>query len=244
MTNTSTESGAAPRAGLLSRFIGIITSPGTTFRSVVDHPAWFGMLALTVLVTVVLAAGPLFSEWGQQAALDQQVRMMESFGRTIDDAAYAQMQLGMKFAAYTTAIGLLVFSPIMALITSGILYVIFSVAMGGNATFKQQMAVTVHAGVIPTLALIFATPLNYVRGSLTSTTNFAVFFPMLDEDSFLARVLGVIDLFWIWYIVVFAIGLGVLYKRRTGPIAIGLLVFYALIAVCIALVRGMLGGTN
>ena len=244
MTSTSTESGPAPRAGLLSRFIGIITAPRATYESVAAYPAWFGMLAVTTLITVVGAAGPLFSEWGQQAALEQQVRMMESFGRTINDAAYAQMQAGMRFAAYTTGIGILVFSPIMALITSAILYVIFSVAMGGNASFKQQMAVTVHAGVIPTLALLFATPLNYVRGSLSSTTNFAVFFPMLDENSFLARVLGVIDLFWIWYVIVFAIGLGVLYKRRTQPIAIGLLTFYALIAVCVALIRGMFGGSN
>ena len=244
MTSTSTESGPAPSAGLLSRFIGMITAPRATFQGVAAHPRWFGMFALTVLITVLCTSGPMFTEWGQQAALDQQVRMMESFGQTIDDAAYARMQTGMKFAAYTSGIGIVVFSPIMLLITSAILYVIFAVAMGGTATFKQQMAVNVHAGVIPTLALLFATPLNSARGSLSSTTNFAVFFPMLDENSFLARVLGVIDLFWIWYVIALAIGLAVLYKRRTQPIAIGLLSFYALIAVCIALIRGMFGGSN
>ena len=244
MTSTSTDSGSAPRAGLLSRFIGIITAPKATFASVAAHPTWLGMLAVTTLITVLCTSGPMFTEWGQQAALDQQVRMLESFGQTIDDAAYTRMQTGIKFAAYTSGIGILVFSPVMLLITSAIFYVIFSVAMGGNATFKQQMAVNAHAGVIPTLALLFATPLNYARGSLSSTTNFAVFFPMLDENSFFARVLGVIDLFWIWYVIVLAFGLDVLYKRRTQPIAIGLLLFYALIAVCIALIRGMFGGSN
>ncbi len=202
------------------------------------------MFALTVAITVLCTSGPMFTEWGQQAALEQQVKVLESFGQTIDDAAYARMQTGMKFAAYTSAIGIVLFSPIMLVITAAIFYVIFSVAMGGNATFKQQIALNVHAGVIPTLALLFATPLNYVCGSLSSTTNFAVFFPMLDEDSFAARVLGMIDLFWIWYVIVLAIGLAVLYKRRTQPIAIGLLAVYAVIAVCIALIRGMFGGTN
>lgn len=244
MTNTSTESGPAPRAGLLSRFIGIITSPRATFQDVAAHPKWVAMFALTVAITVVCTSGPMFTEWGQQAALDQQVRMMESFGQTIDDAAYARMQTGMKFAKYTSGVAIIIFSPIMLLITSTIFYVIFSVAMGGTATFKQQMAINVHAGVIPTLALLFAAPLNYARGSLTSTTNFAVFFPMLDENSFAARVLGVIDLFWIWYVIVLAIGLAVLYKRRTQPVAIGLLAFYALIAVCIAVIKGMFGGSN
>ncbi len=244
MTNTSTESGPAPRAGVLSRFIGGITSPRTTFENVATHPTWLLMFALTVAITVLCTSGPMFTEWGQQAALEQQVKVLESFGQTIDDAAYARMQTGMKFAAYTSAIGIVFFSPIMLVITAAIFYVIFSVAMGGNATFKQQIALNVHAGVIPTLALLFATPLNYVRGSLSSTTNFAVFFPMLDEDSFAARVLGMIDLFWIWYVIVLAIGLAVLYKRRTQPIAIGLLAVYAVIAVCIALIRGMFGGTN
>jgi hypothetical protein len=244
MTNTSTESGPAPRAGLLSRFIGIIASPRATYQSVAAHPTWLGMLALTTAITVLCTSGPMFTEWGQQAALDQQVRMLESFGQTIDDAAYARMQTGMTFAAYTSGIFILIFSPIMLLITSTILYVIFSVAMGGTATFKQQMAVNAHAGVIPTLALLFATPLNYARGSISSATNFAVFFPMLNEDSFIARVLGVIDLFWIWYVIVLAIGLAVLYKRRTQPIAIGLLSVYALIAVCVALIKGMFGGSN
>ena len=50
------------------------------------------------------------------------------------------------------------------------------------------------------------------------------------------------DVFLIWYIIVLAIGLGVLYRRRTQPIAISLLVFYAVIAVIIAVVKSRAGG--
>ena len=55
-------------------------------------------------------------------------------------------------------------------------------------------------------------------------------------------VLGAVDIFLIWYIVVLAIGLGVLYKRRTQPIAISLLSVYAVIALCIALFKSRAGG--
>jgi hypothetical protein len=47
--------------------------------------------------------------------------------------------------------------------------------------------------------------------------------PMLSETSFAAHLLGTIDLFLIWYLFILAIGLGVLYRRRTQPIAISLL---------------------
>jgi hypothetical protein len=67
-----------------------------------------------------------------------------------------------------------------------------------------------------------------------------VFVPFLDEKSFLSRLLGTIDLFQIWWLVVLAIGLGVLYKRRTGPIATSLLTVYAVIILAIAAVRSAL----
>ena len=49
-----------------------------------------------------------------------------------------------------------------------------------------------------------------------------------------ARFLGMIDLFLVWWVVVLAIGLAVLYKRRTGPVAFSLLGAYIGIAAVIA----------
>lgn len=245
MTNTSTGTGTAPApAGLLSRFIGIITSPRATFQNVVAHPRWFAMLALTIAITLACTVGPMFTEWGRQAALDQQVQMMESFGRTVNDDMYAALQNQMRFAPYTTTAGILIMTPVFLLLVCGILYAVFNAAMGGNATFKQLLSVVVHAGVISALAQLFAAPLNYARGSMSSATNLAVLLPMLDESSFAAKFLGMIDLFMVWYVVVLAIGLGVLYKRRTQPIAISLFAVYGVIAICVALIKVSFGGSN
>ena len=54
MTNPTTDAGAtvAPM-GLLSRFVGIITSPKETFQAVVAHPRWFGMLAVITIIVAV-----------------------------------------------------------------------------------------------------------------------------------------------------------------------------------------------
>jgi hypothetical protein len=157
---------------------------------------------------------------------------------------YAALQNQMRFAPYTTAAGILIVTPVMLLLICGILYAVFNAAMGGNATFKQLLAVVVHAGVITALAQLFAAPLNYARGSMSSATNLSVLLPMLDENSLLAQFLGMIDLFMVWYVVVLAIGLGVLYRRRTQPIAISLFVVYGVIAICVALIKSSFGGSN
>lgn len=236
MSNTVTGASPAPQS-LPARVIGVITSPRATFESVVAHPKWFGVLALTTLVVAICSALPMTTEEGKQAALDAQVGQMESFGRTVSDEQYEGMAKGMEFAPYITAGATLIVGPIMALIVSAILFAVFNAAMGGDASFKQLFSVLVHAGVISSLQQLFTGPLNYVRGSVTSATNLSVFMPMLDEDSFAANLLSTIDIFLVWYVVVLAIGLGVLYRRKTRPIAIGLLVVYACIALAIAIVK-------
>jgi FtsH-binding integral membrane protein len=77
---------------------------------------------------------------------------------------------------------------------------------------------------------------------LSSATNLAVFFPFLDDASFAARLLGSIDLFLVWWFISLAIGLGVLYRRRTTPIATTLLVVYASIGLVIAAIKTATSG--
>jgi hypothetical protein len=245
MANTSTEpAAAAPSGNLLSRFIGIITSPRETYQRVVARPRWFGMLALTTLIVAICTAGPMMTEAGKAAALDTQVSQMESFGFEVGDEQYAQMQRSMEFAPYTTAAGILVFAPLMSLIMAGILFAVFNAVMAGDASFKQLYSVVVHAGAISALSALFTAPMNIARGAAGSATNLGVLLPMLDEASFLGKLLGMIDLFLVWWVIVLAIGLAVLYRRRTQPIAWTLLGVYAVIAIGVAAIMSRLGGTQ
>ena len=125
---------------------------------------------------------------------------------------------------------------------AGVLFLVFNVAMGGSATFKQLFAVFVHAGIISALQQLFTGPLNYFRGAVTSATNLAVLLPMVEPKSFVGRILSMTDLFLIWYLLVLAIGLAVLYRRKTQPIALALYGVYAAGVVVIAAIWSRVGG--
>ena len=240
MANATVQTGAPPAPKTLpARFIGIITSPRETFASVVAHPKWFGMLALVAITMAILIGGFLSTKTGQDAWLDAAVN--SPFSRGVSDQQLQGMQRMAPFVGYFAAAQFLIALPILAVVVSGILFAIFTAAMGGTATFKQNLAVVAHAGPISILSTLFTIPLNYSRGTMSSATNLGVLLPMLPEQSFLAHFLGVIDLFLVWQLVVLSIGLAVLYRRRTQPIATALLVVYAVIAVIIAFVRGGTG---
>jgi hypothetical protein len=219
---------------VFARFIGIITAPRATFASVVAHPKWFGMWALTAVIMAFGAALPMTTEAGKQAALDQSVSQQEAMGFQVSDEAYEGMRKGMAVMPYVTAGGIVVGGLVMSLLVAGILWAIFNAAMGGDATYKQILAIGIHAGVISALGQMFTGPINYFRGAVTSATSLGALLPMLDDQSFAGRLAGMLDIFIVWWLLVLAMGLAVLYRRRTQPIAITLYGIYAVIIVAIA----------
>ncbi len=235
MTDSPAPTASAP-AGLASRLIGVLFSPAQAYASVAAHPRVLGALAVVVLIVGLTQGAFLATTVGQEALLDQQVRTLESFGVTITDEMYTRMEASLSRAPYTTAASQAVFLPLTAAIVAGLLMGLFSLLMGGTATFKQVYAIVAHSGVLIAVQSIFSMPLSYARGAFAGA-NLAVFVPMLEENSVVVRFLGAIDLFVIWWVVNLAIGIGVLYRRRAGGIGTGLVGVYVLLALILAVVR-------
>jgi len=133
--------------------------------------------------------------------------------------------------------------PVVTFAVSGALLGVFNAMLGGNATYKQVLAVNTHSGATNLLGLLFTLPLNYLRESMSSPTNLGVFAQaFLDDTNVVARFLGMIDVFIVWAVFVNAIGLAVLYKRRTAPIFWSLMGVYIGIALIYVIVTGFMSG--
>jgi hypothetical protein len=245
---TSAAPAAAPAAGgtadsLPARLVGVLFSPQATFGRIVARPRWVGALLVVTLATCGLTFALLSTESGQTAMLDQQVRQSEAFGQTINEQQYAQMERMLPMMRYIVPGSQLVMMPLITMVVAGILFAVFNALLGGAASFKQVAAVVTHSGAVTLVQQLFVAPLNYARESMSSATNLGVFVPFLDEGHILARFLGTIDLFIVWWLLVLAMGLAVLYRRRTSPIFWSFMGIYVIIALVIAVaIRGASGG--
>jgi len=222
--------------------LGVVFSPADTFRGVAAHPRWLGVFVVVLGISAALWFWFAGTEVGQQALLDQQIRRTESMGGTVTDEQYQGFERMMPMMKYIIVGSQLIAAPVITFILAGILYAVFTAGLGGGGTFKQVLAIVTHSGVISLLQAIFTIPINYARQSMSSATNLGVFLPMLDEGSLPARFLGVIDLFIVWWLLVLAIGMGVLYRRRTTPIFSTFLGIYVAIAAVVAIVMRIAGG--
>ena len=222
-----------PDEGVLARAIGILTSPRRTFEGVVQHPRPAAILFLVATVIALATGLPQFTERGRQAALDVQVQQIEKFtGQPVTDDVYAQMQNRMKYSAIITLVVTFIVTPIGALIFGALYWAIFNAILGGTAAFKQVLGIVTHSMVVGALGYALGAAVMYFRGTVSAMGpfNLGALVPMLDEKSFLVQFLSFIDPFRVWGIIVTSIGLGVLYKRKSGNIAMALLVLYALFA--------------
>lgn len=228
-----------PLPGLLARLIGVVTSPKATFERVVQTPRILGVVAVVAILSGIGSSAFTFTTAGQQASVDFSAQQIERFaGRPPTDAQIAQIEKQAPYQAYITLTSTVVLVPIILAIEAGLFFVIFNVIFGGTATFRQVYAVVAHAAVITVLGALVAVPVQFARGaiSLTGPANFGVLFPMLPEDSLLSSVLGLIDFFRCWWVIIVSIGLGVLYRRPTRGIALTLFGLYLVIALGVSLI--------
>jgi hypothetical protein len=110
--------------------------------------------------------------------------------------------------------------------------------------FRQVFAAVAHAGVILMVRQVVAAPVVYARETLASPATLSLFFTGLDEASPLARFFGIVDLFVIWWIVVLAIAMSVLYQKPARRLVLGFLAAYAALAVVLTLSMALTGGTT
>lgn len=222
--------GAPPLPSLPVRVAQVFVAPAALFERLRERPAWLGVLVLAIAVNVA-AAYFTPEEIRRQA--------MESFlPAGTDPAQIDRMVEGQQIQG---AIGALVGGPILVALLAGVLLLAYNVVLGGEATFRQLFSAAAHAYLIPTAGALLVLGLMFA-GSNQPILSPALLLPDLG-DGFLARLVGLIDVFIVWTCVVLGIATSRIYPRRgAAGAATYLLVMYLLFAAGVAAVLGVVGG--
>jgi hypothetical protein len=103
--------------------------------------------------------------------------------------------------------------------------------------------VAVHASAALVAQQLAATPLHFVRESLTSPFNLAALLPFFDEGSLPARFFGTVELFGLWWVWLLALGCAALAGRQARHFVLPLLGIYVGVAGVIAALVVLTGGS-
>ena len=229
-------------ADAVRRVAGMVRSPRATLAGAIANPQPLGLALVIVTISTACSVGFLLTRVGQLAALDQQVRQIESFGTVVTDETYAALRDLVPYRPAISAAVILIGWPVGWLALSGALQYFGNRTGNGHATFAQVLTIVVHASAIFAVRALVAAPVNYARESLGGATSLSMVLPSFSESTFPARLFGALDVFVLWWVVLVALGLSLLYRTRTLPIARWLFGAYAAGAIALALTQALRGG--
>jgi hypothetical protein len=133
--------------------------------------------------------------------------------------------------------------PILTLVLACVVFFVFRPGGDRAVSFSQVLAVTAHASVILAIREVLSVPVSFMREATGGATSLGLWFPALDAASFVGRFVGALDVLVMWWAVLLAIGVGVVYGREARRLAAAFLGVYAGVALLIAVTMTALGGT-
>jgi hypothetical protein len=220
----------------------MVRTPRATLTDAISNPRSVDLAVVIIAIAAACSAGFLLTRVGQLAALDQQVRQLESFGAVITDETYADLRELVPYRPMIDAAVILIGWPIFWLVSARVVQWVAIRSGRRERSFEQVLTVMVHVSAIFAVRAIVAAPINYARESLGGGTSLRMVMPGLGESTFPARLLGAVDIFVLWWLVLIAVGLSILYQTRTLPIARWLFGAYAGGAAAVALTQALRGG--
>ena len=231
---------------MISRIAGLVIRPRATLADLVRQPRWLATWLSILIIWAVCAGWLLGTDIGRQAVVDERVRVLETFGRTVSDAEYAALQAAPPWWVYFTSGGRVLLAPPVTLVVGWLLWVIARAdrqsATVAAITLSQTLTVVVYASVALLIGQLVATPIHYVRESLTSPLNLAAVLPLMEEGTLPSRFFGTLDVFALWWATLLAVGLSVLtgrpVTRYVWPVLGVFFGFAAVVAAVIAATGG------
>jgi hypothetical protein len=227
---------AALEDSSFGRLIGVLVSPGKTFRSIAERPTWGA--ALVALLIVTTAVGVLANQRIDKNDMRQMMRERIEKGRG-GQASPEQVEQGMVFAEKASAVTrwlIPVFGAAFYLVVALLFFAGFRFFAASGISYKTSFAVTVHSFLpalisgLLTLPVILSRPhvnLKDAQSGNLLASNLGAFAPE-SVGTATRALLSSVDFFSLWTILLLVIGYRIAAKVSTAAAATVVVVLWAL----------------
>jgi hypothetical protein len=205
------------------RLIGVFVSPKQTFASIAERPNWLAPLLLTVILAT--SVGALLNtkmNWGEfiRHKAEENARFSQLSEEQKEQALAGQIKFWSNFSYVAGA----VFIPISALIFALLYWGAFNLFCDAGLRYGAAFGIVTHA-FLPTaissiLALIILPLKSYgdIDPESVVATSLKAYLPD-GAPKPLAALGSSLELFWIWCLVLVAIGFAAANPKKIKPAA-------------------------
>lgn len=233
------------RGGVAGWITGIFMDPSGTFAGIAEnlerpHPTdpsktkdmsrwWIPIIIMIIVgVGVALYTVPTFIAPMQADAIREAV--MERGGTEAD--VQQAMSVSGAMMLPMSIIGVILVTFLIVIVEAGVLHLLMKM-FGGKGKFRHARAVVAWTGLITTLGSLVKLPLMIVKNNMVVETGPSLFFKNLEPSDRLFKLLSGFDIFYIWAMVVTAVGVSVVYRvsRSKSWVAVAILWILMILAM-------------
>ncbi|HEY2460278.1 MAG TPA: YIP1 family protein [Candidatus Acidoferrum sp.] len=196
--------------GAVGRITGMISAPKKTFADIARRPTWAApfllICALSLIVGVLIGQK---TDW--RSFFERQMNSNSRLDNTPQEQKDRIMDAQMKWAPKTAFVFALVGAAVSILLIALIYWGAFNLFKGAGLKFSTGLGITSHAfvpssiGAVLAIVILLLKPRGEVDPEHFLASNVAAFLP--DSAPHWLTVLGMsLDIFWIWTLLLIAIG--------------------------------------
>ena len=220
---------------MVGKILAIFWEPSRTFKALKVNTAWLDVLIpLILMMAVTLAAVPQITP----IALQEQKARIENSERLSDEQKAAFLSsIEQRSLSITQYVSIILVTVLKLILVAGVLHMIANFIFGGESRFIQLLALSAYGQLVDVVSLAIKTPLIVLQNSTKIYTSPALFFT--EESTFWFRFAASLDIFGLWKVVLFGIGIGIFSKVRSRTAGLVVGVTWVLYALTIAVLGGL-----
>jgi hypothetical protein len=238
MSSATVENGTN-QMSLIARIINLFFSPSKTFQAVSTSPKWVLPLIITLLITfgAMYMLTPVIMTESESVMEEQMIERGMSSDQV--DKAVEQAQ---KYQKYSIAPTTLVAGLLMTFLMAGIWLFFGNTILGGSATYGQMLGVITYSGFIGLLGLLIKMPIMLAQQTMNVHFSLATFMADASKDTFLYKLLANVEIFNLWTIAVYSIGIAIVAQLKVKSVWPWVLILTVLYWVAAAGLGSAFGG--
>ena len=221
---------------LIQKIISIFWSPTEPFKSLKENVNWVDIVIPLLLVVIVgwitvPYVAPISTKVAQQRIENNENLSEQQKEQSLESI---EKSTGGPLKYIMVIIGTALNAAILALV----MWLAGNMFLKGEVEYTRIFAMTAYISLIGIIASAVRTPLMVSQGTTEVYTGAAILFEK--SKTFFFRLMKQIDVFSIWKVILFGLGLGTLYKSEKNK---ALYLTFGLWAIWI-IVMSVLGGLN
>lgn len=209
----------------LKRLVGVLFAPTETFRKIAERPTW--AVALVVLLVLGAVVGVLASQKldldAERDMIREQIEDRQGLrGDELERQVDTIVNINSKVRPFTPVL-VLVFGTLAYLLVA-VVFLVGAKLAGGEIDFRRSFATTLHGMAPQGVSALIAIPLilsresidpEAVQGGSFLASNLAFLAPE-DAPAALESLLGSLDLFTVWSVILLTVGYSVVARMSKG----------------------------